>query len=206
MTVRSSLAGDREAILAVVRDAFATGGRDGQEEVDIVEMTWSLGAGAAGLELVAVDGGQVVGHVLAAYGHLDGREVVGVAPVSVVTARQGEGIGTALMTELIRRADEAGLPLLVVLGEPAYYSRFGFEPSGPLGLSYPPAGANSPYFQVRRLTGYEPAYRVSSPTAGSGPERVTDLVPRPPMFAPRRSWRIGVHRWGCAVVMHLGCR
>jgi putative acetyltransferase len=144
-------------ILAVVRDAFATGGHDSQEEVDIVDTTWSLGAGW--LELVAVDGGDVVGQVLAAYGDLEGRAVVGVAPLCVVTSRQGEGIGTALMTELLRRAEQGQLPLLVVLGEPAYYSRFGFEPAGPLDISYPPVGQNSPYFQVCRLATYEPGYR-----------------------------------------------
>jgi putative acetyltransferase len=159
LTIRTALPSDREAILAVVRDAFATGGRDGQEEVDIVGRTWSLEAGAAGLELVAVDCGHVVGHVLGAYGDLDGRQVVGVAPVSVGTSCQGDGVGSALMTELLRRADQAGVPLVLVLGEPAYYSRFGFEPSGPLDISYPPVGPNNPYFQVRRLATYEPSYR-----------------------------------------------
>ena len=157
LSVRAAAEEDREAILAVVRDAFATGGNDGQEEVDIVEATWALNAGW--LELVALDGGDVIGHALAAYGALDGRAAVGVAPVSVVTSRQGEGIGSALMAELVRRAEQAELPLLIVLGEPEYYSRFGFEPAGPLGISYPPVGQDSPYFQVRRLPTYEPGYR-----------------------------------------------
>ena len=58
------------------------------------------------------------------------------------------------MSELIRRADAADLPLVVLLGDPAYYQRFGFEPAGPLHISYPPAGPDSPYFQVRRLSSY----------------------------------------------------
>lgn len=62
--------GDPGAILAVVRHVFATGGHDSQEEVDIVETTWSLEAGW--LELVAVDGGDVVGQALTAYGDLGG--------------------------------------------------------------------------------------------------------------------------------------
>ena len=44
-------------------------------------------------------------------------------------------------------------PLLVLLGDPAYYGRFGFEPAGPLGLSYLPVGADNPHFQARRLAG-----------------------------------------------------
>jgi len=62
------------------------------------------------------------------------------------------------MTELLRRADGAGLPLVVLLGNPDYYGRFGFEPTGPLGVTYQPVGADSPYFQARKLTAYDPSY------------------------------------------------
>jgi putative acetyltransferase len=47
----------------------------------------------------------------------------------------------------------------VVLGDPAYYGRFGFEPAGPLGIEYPPVGAASPAFQVRRFAPYDASYR-----------------------------------------------
>jgi putative acetyltransferase len=158
IAVRAAEVPDRDAILELVRQAFSehTGG---EEEVDIVRATWKLGVVPDGLELVAVEDGTVVGHVLAARGDLAGREVVGVAPLAVTPARQGVGVGTALMTELIGRADTSELPLLVLLGSPDYYERFGFEPSGPLGLTYPPAGPDSPYFQVRKLTSYDPSYR-----------------------------------------------
>jgi putative acetyltransferase len=157
--IRPAVPDDREAILAVVRDAFSNGGRDGREEIDIVRDTWSLDAVPDGFELVAVEGGDVLGHVLGARGDLDGREVVGIAPLAVTPARHGEGIGTALMTELLRRAEDAGLPLVVLLGHPAYYGRFGFEPAGPLGISYLPVGAGNPNFQVRRFAGYDSSYR-----------------------------------------------
>ena len=99
--------------------------------------------------------GTIVGHVLAARGDLGGREVVAVAPLAVTPARQGFGIGTALMTELLRRADAAHLALILVLGDPGYYGRFGFEPSGPLGIRYPVVGEGDPHFQVRRSRGYD---------------------------------------------------
>jgi putative acetyltransferase len=143
----------------VVGDAFSHDGRDGHEEVDIVVDTWSLGAGSEGLELVADADGAVVGHVLAALGDLDGRDVVAVAPLAVAPSHQGAGIGTALMTELLGRLERAGFPLVVLLGSPAYYRRFGFEPSGPLGIVYRPVGPGHPHFQVRRLSQYDPDYR-----------------------------------------------
>lgn len=43
------------------------------------------------------------------------------------------------------------MPLLVLLGDPGYDTRFGFEPAGALGLMYAPAGNDSPHFQARLL-------------------------------------------------------
>ncbi len=157
-SVRSSEARDRESIIAVVGDAFANGGRDGSEEVAIVRAVWALDAGVEGLDLVAEDGGRVVGHVLGSAGHLGGHRVVGIAPLAVAPTRQGEGIGTALMTELLARVERANEPLVVLLGLPAYYSRFGFEPAAALGISYPPAGAGNPHFMVRRFESYDSTY------------------------------------------------
>ena len=114
------------------------------------------GAAADGLELVAIDGDEVIGHVLGAHGDLDGRDVVGIAPLAVTPPRHGQGIGNALMTEVLRRADDSGLPLVVLLGNPGYYGRFGFEPSGPLGITYRPVGPDNPHFMVRKLAAYDP--------------------------------------------------
>jgi predicted N-acetyltransferase YhbS len=127
--------------------------------VEITAATWSRGAVPDQLELVAMKGGAVVGHVLAGWGSLGGREVVGVAPLAVMPGHQGVGIGTALMAEWLRRAESAHLPLAVLLGHPAYYGRFGFEPAGPLGIFYGAAGAGNPNFQVRRFSHYDPSYR-----------------------------------------------
>jgi putative acetyltransferase len=148
---------DRDVILALVREAFTGDGRDGQEEVAIVEATWRLGASPDGLDLVADDGGQVVGHVLGARGDVAGRTLVAVAPLAVAPAWQGQGVGKALMSAVLERADAQGWPAVVLLGAPAYYGRFGFQPSGPLGISYPPVGPDNPHFQVRQLTNFDPS-------------------------------------------------
>jgi putative acetyltransferase len=158
-SVRASGPKDREPILAVVREAFSNGGRDGSEEVAVAIDTWSLDAGVPGLDLVAVDGAQIVGHVLGAAGRLGDRPVVGVAPLSVIPSRQHEGIGTALMTELLQWTERDGEPVVVLLGNPEYYRRFGFESGAPLGISYPPVGIDSPHFLVRRFVGYDSTIR-----------------------------------------------
>ncbi len=160
---------DRPAVVNVVRDAFADGGRDGQEEINIVERTWSLRAAIDPLELVAVEGSLVVGYVLGARGDLGGREVVGLAPLAVTPPYQGQGVGSALMTELVRRADQDGWPVIVLLGNPSYYRRFAFEPSGPLGIECPSVGLGNPHFLVRRLRNYDSSCRGDFAYRWEGP-------------------------------------
>jgi putative acetyltransferase len=153
----ASRPGDEEGILAVVAAAFSDATRDAGEELTIVRATWAATAAGQLIELVADDNGTVVGHALAAPGRIDGTptSVAGVAPVCVDPSHQRRGIGSALMRSLVLAADTRGWPLLVVLGDPAFYAAFGFEPAGPLGLTYSPAGVGSPHFQARRLADHD---------------------------------------------------
>jgi putative acetyltransferase len=162
VTIRPACTDDAAGILAVVEDAFSYGGRrDADEELAIVRGTWSAPQARAIIELVADEDGTVVGHLQAAPGRLDGdpSPVAGVAPVCVGAAQQGRGVGGALMAALIGAAEDRQWPLLVLLGDPGYYRRFGFEPAGPLGLVYAPVGAGNPHFQARRLTQYRAPLR-----------------------------------------------
>jgi len=147
--VRPATPADAADILAVVGDAFSDATRDAGEEIDIVRRTWSATRGDTRMELVVDDAGSVVGHLQAAPGSLDGSvsDVAGVAPVCIAPAHQGRGHGRALVEAL------------VLLGDPAFYGRFGFEPAAPLGLSYRPAGAGNPHFQAHRLPGWSAALR-----------------------------------------------
>ena len=157
--VRTPRVAEKPAILALVRRAFGSADHDGQEEVDIVRDTWASGAAVEFLELIGVADDAVIGHVLGARGDLGGQAVVGVAPLCVAATHRGQGVGTALMEELLRRADQRHWPLAVVLGDPRYYGRFGFEPSGPLDIVYPPADEHDPHFQVRRLSAFAASFR-----------------------------------------------
>jgi putative acetyltransferase len=144
--VRPSAPHDEQAILDVVRDAFGAGHRDPSEEVDIVRATWSRRSGPQLLELVAEEDDIVVGHVLAATGDLAGHVMPAVAPLGVLTHRQGDGVGTALMAHLLDEASARGWSLVLLLGDPGYYGRFGFVPASSYGIHYAPAGIGSPHF------------------------------------------------------------
>lgn len=112
------------------------------------------------LALVAEEGGEIVGHVMFTYVRLDDDErgMLCLAPLSVTPARQKDGIGGALIRDGTVRAEALGAPLIVLVGHPAYYPRFGFEPGRPLGLE-PPDGTHDAVFMALRLSNYAPTIR-----------------------------------------------
>lgn len=96
------------------------------------------------VSLIAKDGGKVVGHVLLSRMKVegDGRDyrAVALGPVAVLPERQREGIGGTLIEESLKRAKELGCELAFVLGEPAYYQRFGFDPKTAAPFASPYSG------------------------------------------------------------------
>jgi putative acetyltransferase len=89
------------------------------------------------LSLVAELDGRVVGHALFSYVGLEGDEparILALGPLAVHPAYQGRGIGSALIKEGLEVARARGEPLVVVLGHPGYYPRFGFAPSKSYGI------------------------------------------------------------------------
>lgn len=105
----------------------------------------------------APSGGELVGHVIATRGQLADRPALGLGPLSVHPAHQGRGIGAALMHTLLGAADAMGEPVVVLLGDPKLYSRFGFVPAGELGIESPdPAWGD--HFQARALSAWRAGY------------------------------------------------
>jgi putative acetyltransferase len=91
------------------------------------------------LSLVAVDGAEVVGHLLLTKVRIEGSVaaaplLLGLGPVAVRTDRQRQGIGDRLTRAALGAARETGAAGIVVLGHPAYYPRFGFVPARDFGL------------------------------------------------------------------------
>lgn len=79
---------------------------------------------------------------------------LGLGPLSVLPDRQKSGIGSALVHAVLGAADALDERLVGLLGEPAYYRRFGFVPAESVGISAPEASWGD-YFQVRTLTQYD---------------------------------------------------
>jgi predicted N-acetyltransferase YhbS len=81
--------------------------------------------------------GEVVGHALLTRCHVDGAPALALAPVAVLPAWQRRGAGTAMIHALLDTAHVAGEQLVLVLGHPAYYPRFGFVPASGYGIKPP---------------------------------------------------------------------
>ncbi|HEX4830918.1 MAG TPA: N-acetyltransferase [Trebonia sp.] len=109
------------------------------------------------LSLVAAGAdGAVIGHVVCSQARLGEAAVLGLGPLSVDPAHQGRGVGSALVHAVLGAADALGEPLVVLLGDPGYYARFGFAAARTRAIA-PPVAEWEPYFQVRTLAAYQPS-------------------------------------------------
>jgi putative acetyltransferase len=131
VVIRPEGASDAGGIRAVLEAAFETA-----LEADLVELLRARGK--ALVSLVAGAEGRIVGHILfspvsvaSPKGTVAGA---GLAPVAVLPPCQKQGIGSRLIREGLAACREADCPFAVVLGEPAYYQRFGFRRASDFGI------------------------------------------------------------------------
>jgi putative acetyltransferase len=112
------------------------------------------------LSLVADNGQLVVGHVMATRATLgpEASPIVAVGPLGVLPSHQRQGVGVALMEGIIAVVESMGEPMIVLLGLPTYYIRFGFELASDFGIE-PPEPKWAPHFLVRPGRTYDPALR-----------------------------------------------
>jgi putative acetyltransferase len=158
--VRAETPDDYAAIRSVVDEAFGdtiTG--------DLVEMIRASDRYVPELSLVAVSQGQSLGHVMSSYVDVvvvpgkDRVRFLQVGPLVVAPPQQLRGVGSALMEETIRLADERGEPLLLIEGNPKYYERFGFRRADEVGIEPPPEAHGPQFFMIRPLGAYDPTLR-----------------------------------------------
>jgi putative acetyltransferase len=127
--IRPERPGDEDAIDRIHSAAFGK-----EAEARLTRTLRADGDLIAGLSLVAELDGELVGHVAISRARVDDRPVLALGPIGVLPAVQRRGVGTALMRETVRRATAAGEGLVVLIGHPEYYPRFGFVPASGLGL------------------------------------------------------------------------
>lgn len=144
LSIRPETADDRPAIRAIHDAAF--GGTAESTLVDDLRKDEDLI-----LSLVALDGG-AVGHI--AFSRLvlpeSSARACALAPLGVLPEHQRRGIGTALVREGLVLLERSGEDLVLVLGDPAYYGRFGFTTTCAAGLT---TSYDGPHLQALALSG-----------------------------------------------------
>lgn len=127
--VRPEQPGDVRAIHALHTASFPS-----ESEARLVDLL--RGAGRLPVSLVADVDGKVIGHVafspVTASSNFPGA---GLAPIAVLEHHRRQGIAAALVHAGLQACREAGFGWAVVLGDPAYYSRFGFRAAQEFGLT-----------------------------------------------------------------------
>jgi putative acetyltransferase len=126
IVIRDQREGDFAAVHALVTAALKDRPYACGREQFLMDALWRTGA--ATVALVAEEDGVVVGQVAFSRVLAGGRDVGwhGCGPLAVLPARQRSGIGSALMREGLERLRALGSCGCVLVGDPAYYRRFGF--------------------------------------------------------------------------------
>jgi putative acetyltransferase len=145
LEIRPERTSDHERVFAIQAAAF---GRPNEARL----VSALRGSVHPSLSLVAELDGRLAGHVFFSPLSIEGGSppVGGLAPVGVDPELQRRGVGSALIREGLRRSVEVGWRAIFLLGNPAYYARFGFVLAAPLGFHYRDAGFDAA-FQVIEL-------------------------------------------------------
>lgn len=150
--VRDESPSDIAAIHALTVAAFLHAPHSDHTEHFIVDALRQ--AAALSISLVAIENNSILGHVAVSPVTIsDGsRHWYGLGPISVQPSWQKQGIGSQLMHAALQRLHEKSAAGCVLLGDPAYYARFGFKPEARLQLPDVPAE----YFQALAFSAHLP--------------------------------------------------
>jgi len=156
MNIRPETESDHAAIADVVTEAFGQA-----NEAQLIDRIRHSDRYVPSLSIVVERDGAVVGHILFSYVDLvseETRRILALAPVAVQPVFQNQGMGGELVEAGLAVADSMEEALVVVLGHPQFYPRFGFEPSVHYAIKSPfPVPEN--VFMVKPLKHFHSKYR-----------------------------------------------
>lgn len=139
--IREERPEDHKAVFELIEKAFESEELSDHREQFLVERLRLSDAFIPELSLVYEQDGVVVGYILLTklkiVNATDTYESLALAPVAVLPAYQGKGIGGALITEAHKRAKGLGYKSVVLLGHADYYPKFGYKQTKYYNISLP---------------------------------------------------------------------
>ncbi|UTW50675.1 N-acetyltransferase [bacterium SCSIO 12827] len=110
---------------------------------------------ASVLSLIALSASEITGHAACTFCKLEGqnRRVALLGPIAVDPDHQRQGVGQALVSDVFTRMAACDIDRIFVLGDPAYYQRFGFAPETGVEPPYPLPKEWRSAWQSRLLNG-----------------------------------------------------
>lgn len=134
MMIRTEQAQDYKGVYQLQYEAF--GNRN--DEASIVERIRISTSFVPELSLVAEQKGEIVGHIILSkatiVNELTEQEALVLGPIAVQPALQKQGIGGMLIREAVKRCVDLRYGLILLIGHPEYYPKFGFKQARRYGL------------------------------------------------------------------------
>lgn len=155
LVVRPEHKSEVPIIREVIQEAFDPMPFSTGKEWQLVENIRQSEGYIPGLALVAVCDGTIVGHMLISLAEIEDKKkkhsILVLGPVSVLPAYQRQGIGQEMIRIGIAAAERLPLGAMIVVGDPAYYSQFGFQLAAPFDIHLPFGLDEEEYFQVMEI-------------------------------------------------------
>lgn len=199
MNIRLENRKDYREVENLVREAFWNVYQPGCVEHYLLHQLRDDASFVPELDYVIEEDGRIVAQIAYAKGSYlpdegDEQPMLLFGPVGVLPEYQGKGYGSALIRFTLERAREQGWPAVVITGNPAYYSRFGFEPAGKYGIHHAMVSREEefPVFQIKVLDPsrlppapgtyrdpacYDPALKGVEEFDRSFPEKKKEVLP-----------------------------
>ncbi|HBQ87089.1 MAG TPA: N-acetyltransferase [Syntrophomonas sp.] len=140
MLIRKETSEEFSQIYDLVKIAFQTAKVSNGKEQDFVSELRGSGNYIPELALVAEDSGKLIGHIMLTTTYIANNnnkfEALLLAPVSVALEYRNRGVGSSLIKKGFELAREKGYTAVLLVGDPAYYHRFGFKSAVSFGIKH----------------------------------------------------------------------